>query len=215
MSLANELSSFYDDFHSNIAPPEISATIKSATKDHKASFDTSKAIQAGDKLPPFRLKDAKGKEVTSSDLLAQGPVLISFYRGEWCPFCNMALRSLQQHLPAFQAKGVQLVAISPELPDTSLSTTEKHGLEFTVLSDVGNGLARQLGIVFEQPESMRKIFDANGIQWTQRYGDDKLEVPVPATLLVDGKGVVRNTFVEANYHERLEPSTALKWVDAL
>lgn len=209
-----ELSSVYNNFHST-APPELSSTIKSATQEHKKSFDPSKAIQVGDKLPAFHLKDATGKEVSSDELLAHGPLLISFYRGEWCPFCNLELRALQKHLPEFKAKGVTLVAISPELPDQSLTTVEKNNLEFTVLSDVGNKLAKKLGILFSQPDSMRTVFQMAQVDWKSRYGDDSLEVPVPATILVDGTGAVRNTFIDANYHERLEPETALGWIDAL
>ena len=141
--------------------------------------------------------------------------MISFYRGEWCPFCSLELRALQKHLSDFQSKGVTLVAITPELPDTSLTTTEKHDLKFPVLSDEGAKYARKLGIVFEQPESMRKVFEPAKIDWNARYGSDSLIVPVPATLLVDRNGKVRNIFVDANYHERLEPETALQWIDRL
>ena len=214
MSLANELSTFYDNFHKT-APTEMSATIKTTTKNFKETFDPRKAIQVGSTLPTFRLKDATGKEVTSHDLLANDALLISFYRGEWCPFCNIELRALQKHLHDFKAKGVNLVAISPELPDQSLTTTEKNGLEFTVLSDVGNKLARQLGILFAQPDAMRPVFETAGVDWKARYGDDAFEVPVPVTLLVDKTGIVRNTHIDADYSKRLEPATALDWIDAL
>ena len=96
------------------------------------------------------------------ELLAKGPLLISFYRGGWCPYCNLALKALEDSLPAIRAKGVTLVAISPELPNQSLTTQEKDELQFPVLSDVGNNLARKLGIVFLQPESVRPILKAYG-----------------------------------------------------
>ncbi|TVY31883.1 hypothetical protein LSUB1_G008283, partial [Lachnellula subtilissima] len=153
--------------------------------------------------------------ISSSTLLSKGPLLISFYRGSWCPYCNLALRALQKHLPALQAKNCTLVAISPELPDTSLSTVEKNELQFPVLSDVGNKLARQLGIVFEQPDELRAVFDGFGHDLKGRNGDDSFVVPVPTVLLVGKDGVVRNVHVEADYTKRLEPEVAAAWIDAL
>jgi len=124
MSIAAELSAVYDGFQKN-GPAEITDTIRTATSNFKTSYDPSTAIQPGSTLPSFTLTDALGKSVSSSDLLAKGPLLLTFYGGEWCPFCNIALRGLQQKLPEFTAKGLTLVAISPELPDTALTTVEK------------------------------------------------------------------------------------------
>jgi len=212
MSIAVELSTKYDEIH-RTAGPSISAALKKATTDHKNSFDPSKAIQVGDKFPEFQLSDAKGEQVSLQDLLRRGPLLISFYRGQWCPYCNIELHALQKLLPEFKAKGVTLVAISPELPDQALSTAEQNGLEFPVLSDVGNKLAKQLGIVYAQPEDMSSLLTF--VDWEKSYGNKSFEVPVPATILVDGKGIVRNTFVEAAWHVRLDPSTTLQWIKEL
>ncbi|MCJ1379273.1 hypothetical protein MMC17_002374 [Xylographa soralifera] len=214
MSLNSELSAVYEGFQKN-APPAAVEVITTANSNFHASFNPASTIQVGDTIPDFHLSNASGQQVHSADLLAKGPLLISFYRGEWCPFCNLELRALQKNLDKFTAKGVTLVAISPELPNQSLSTTEKHDLKFSVLSDVGNKLARQLGIIFTQPDSLRPLFKAFGNDLKTRNGDDSFEVPVPATLLVDGRGVVRNLFVDTDYTKRLEPETALEWVDAL
>jgi peroxiredoxin len=214
MSLASQLSAVYDGFQKN-APGPVIQSINPANSDFEAAFKNHNTIKVGDKLPPFALSDARRKEVTSDDLLKKGPLLITFYRGEWCPFCNLALHSLQLNLDKFQAKGVTLVAISPELPNTSLTTTEKNELKFPVLSDVGNSFARELGIVFSMPNSLRPTFKAFGHDLVARNGDDSFEAPVPTTLLVDEKGIVRNTYINSNYWERLEPSKALEWIDAL
>lgn len=213
-TLASELQGLKSHFNAN-GPPPVVATINATIKDFAATFNYSSTIKVGDKLPSFTLTDALGKEVHSADLLAKGPLLITFYRGEWCPYCNLALRSLQKSLPEFQAKGVTLVAISPELPSQALTMTEKNSLEFTVLSDVGNKFAAKLGILFPQPDAMRPVFKAFGTDFEQRNGDDSLVVPVPATLLVDQSGAVRNAFIETDYSQRLEPATALEWIDAL
>ena len=146
MALAADLTAAYDNFQ-RTAPPKIFEAVDSSNRSFIASFDPKKTIQTGQQLPKFQLSSATGKEISSDNLLARGPLLVSFYRGGWCPFCNIELRALQKHLPKIHAAGVELVAISPELPDQSLSRTQKMGLEFLVLSDVGNKLAREMGLV--------------------------------------------------------------------
>jgi peroxiredoxin len=153
--------------------------------------------------------------VSSTGLLAQGPLLITFYRGEWCPFCNVALSGLQKHAEAFRAKGVTLVAISPELPNTSLTTVEKNALQFPVLSDVRNEYARKLGIVWEMPVYLKPIFKNFGTDLETRNGDGHFEVPVPATILVDKNGIVKNTYIDPDYTKRLDPEVALTWTNDL
>jgi peroxiredoxin len=214
MSLAPQLSAVYDSFQTS-APAQLVQPIKAANATSQASFKTHTTIEAGDELPSFALSDPLGKEVTSEELLKKGSVLITFYRGGWCPFCNLALRSLQLNLGKFQDKGVTLVTISPEHPNNSLSTTEKNELDFSVLSDVGNKFARELGVVFSMPDSLRPVFKAVGHDLVALNGDDSFEVPVPAILLVDGKGVVRNTYINSKYWERVEPAPVLEWIDAL
>ncbi|GFP59185.1 putative peroxiredoxin bcp [Trichoderma asperellum] len=213
-TLASQLSAYSEKVNQNAPAPVVSA-IKESIASLNATFDKSATIQIGASLPSFKLPNALGKEVASESLLAKGPVLITFYRGDWCPFCNLALRSLQLHLDEFHAKGVTIVAISPELPNSSLSTAEKNDLKFEVLSDVGNKFARQLGIVWDQPKSVEPIFKAFEIDLKVRNGDDTMAVPIPTTILVDTKGVVRNIHIDPDYRQRLETTTALAWVDSL
>lgn len=214
MAIATELNATFTGFMEN-GPKPVTSAIKTSTEDFIASFDPSKAIQVGDKLPAFKLKDATGKEVDSAELIKNGPILINFYRGNWCPFCNIALKGYQDKLEEIKAKGATFVAITPELPDESLNTVEKNELKFTVLSDVGNVFAKELGILYEQPEAMKGVFGAIGVDFKVRNGDDSYVVPVPATILVDTTGTVRNTFIDPNYVHRLEPATAVEWIDAL
>ncbi|KAK3693252.1 thioredoxin-like protein [Podospora appendiculata] len=210
MSLESQLSALAEHY-SKISPPELGNSIH----DIEASFDPKQSIQPGDVLPEFSLSDATGKTTSSTELLASGPLLITFYRGGWCPYCNLALGSLQARLGEFQTRGVTLVGISPELPNTSLSVSEKNELQFPVLSDPGNELARKLGLVWTMPGYLRPLFDQFGIDLKSRNGDDSFEVPIPANLLVDGKGIVRNVYANADYRRRLEPTEALAWIDAL
>jgi peroxiredoxin len=212
MSLPNDLALKYDEIHSSV-PPQVSATLKKVTADHKRDYDPSKAIQPGSRFPDFELSDALGHQVSLQSLLKKGPILISFYRGQWCPYCDLALRALQKHLPEFERKGVTLVAISPQLPDQSLSQAEKAGVKFPVLSDVGNKVAEQVGIAFSQPQEMIDIL--GHVDWQTLYGDKDFKIPVPSNFLVDRDGIVRNSFVEAGWHERMDPTVALEWVEAL
>ncbi|MCJ1250911.1 hypothetical protein MMC30_008139 [Trapelia coarctata] len=214
MSLAAQLSAVSSNAQKTL-PPQTYDLFTSSRNDFIASFHPGSAIQVGNTLPPFSMPDALGNEVSSASLLAEGPILLTFYRGEWCPFCNRALCALQQHVPFYNAKGVTLVAVSPELPNTSLSMVEKHALTFPVLSDVGNKLAKELGLLSVQPDGFRANFKARGLDMMERTGSEELGVPVPATLLVDGQGVVREAYVEADYTKRLEPAIALEWIEKL
>ncbi|KAJ9646023.1 hypothetical protein H2204_000685 [Knufia peltigerae] len=213
-TLQAQLDNVVENFKTH-APEPVRNAIFKATDDFVASFDPKATIQVGDTLPSFTLTDAVGKQVSSADLLAKGPIVVTFYRGEWCPFCNLALGALQKRLPEFEAKGVTLVAITPELPNSSLSTVEKNALKFQVLSDVGNKYAAKLGIVWQQPDSLREPFAKFGNDLKARNGDDSFALPVPATLLVDATGKVRNTFIDPDYKKRVEPSQVLEWIDAL
>ncbi|KAI1136379.1 AhpC-TSA-domain-containing protein [Hypoxylon sp. FL0543] len=213
MSLQAQLEAVNASFTN--APAELRDPINTARTEFMKAFDVSGAIQPGQKLPEFQLPDSQNKTVSSSDLLSKGPLLITFYRGAWCPYCNLALHALQSKLADIKAKGVTLVAITPELPDASLSLAEKQKLEFPVLSDVGNKYARQLGIIFKQPDSLRPVFEKLGFDLLKNNGDDSFEVPVPASLLVDRDGTVKKTFVDPDYTKRLEPSVALEWIDSL
>ncbi|KAK9343623.1 thioredoxin-like protein [Lipomyces starkeyi] len=214
MAQQAELSAILENFKKN-APEPVKTVITKARNDFIESFDPKAAIQVGDTLPEFHLSDAVGNERSSAELLANGPLLITFYRGEWCPFCNIALVGFQKILDQIKSKGITFVAISPELPNQSLSTVEKHDLKFPVLSDMGSKYAKQLGILFQQPDSLRPIFDKFGHHLAERNGDDSFAVPVPATILIDEKGVVKNTFIDPDYTKRVEPATVLEWINGL
>jgi peroxiredoxin len=214
MAQTAQLNAILDGFKDKAPEPVYTAVNESRTN-FINSFNTNAAIQVGDTLPEFSLSDAVGTQRSSSELLLKGPLLITFYRGEWCPFCNIILSHFQKILPEIQAKGVTFVAISPELPNQTLSTSEKHGLQFPVLSDVGNQFAKKLGILFQQPDSLRPIFDQFGHNLKERNGDDSFVVPVPATILVDKDGKVKNTYINADYTKRVEPQEVLKWLGEL
>lgn len=173
------------------------------------------SVKVGEQAPDFTLPDVFGNEVTLSQLLKQGPVVVTFYRGEWCPFCNLQLRAFQRILPQIQSLGATLVAISPQTPDHSLSTVEKKELTFTVLSDVGNKVARAYRTVFTLEESIRPLYTSIGFDLPTFNGDASWELPMPATFLVAQDGTVRLAFVAEDYTRRLEPADLLDGLRAM
>ena len=168
------------------------------------------ALKEGEQAPDFTLPDARGTSVTLSHLLKQGPVIIAFYRGEWCPYCHLEVHAYQQALPQLQALGASVVAISPQTLDHSLSTTEKMELTFAVLSDVGNQVARQFGLVFTIDEAVRAAHKQVGANLPEFNGNDSWELPMAGTFLVDQSGTVRLAFVNPDFTRRLDPSVIIE-----
>lgn len=152
-AIAPQLNAVFDGFSKNV-PEAIKGPINSS-RASLTDFDTSGIIKVGEKMPDFKLQNAVGEEVDSASLRAKGPLVLTFYRGEWCPFCNIAISGFQKHISEFKAKGVTLVAVTPELPNGTLTMSEKHQLEFPVLTDAQNEFARKLGVVWKMPESLR------------------------------------------------------------
>ena len=187
-------------------PAEVIETMQGATQKLVDSGLAESSLKAGDKTPDFSLPNAESKLVSSADLLGKGPLVINFYRGAWCPYCNLELKAFQDILPEISSLGAQLVAISPNLPDESLSTIEKHALAFEVLSDIGNGLSRAFGLVFTLDSSLQPLYQKFGIDLEASNGDSSFELPIPATYVVNTDGTIALAFVDADYSKRLEPA---------
>lgn len=170
------------------------------------------ALKTGADIPSFALKDANGVEVKSSDLMKKGNLVVVFYRGAWCPFCNTYLRTLQKSLPEIKQAGGVLVAISAENPDNSLSTTKKNELEFSVLSDPNLDLARKFGLVYQLPSEVAEKYVSYGIDLKKRNAMEKPELPISATYVVNQNGKIIYAFVETDYKKRAETATI---IDAL
>lgn len=164
------------------------------------------ALGVGDSAPMFELPDAFENTVRLADLLESGPAIVSFYRGSWCPFCNLELQALQRELDAVQASGATLVAISPNKPDVAVEVVEKHGLTYPVLSDHENRVAKEFGIVYEMEPGMVAYYEGIGRDVAGLNDSERWELPVPATYVVDQAGVIRFAFVDLNHRVRAEPS---------
>ncbi|WP_193212132.1 peroxiredoxin-like family protein [Luteolibacter marinus] len=165
-----------------------------------------RAKKVGDKAPDFTLEDAAGKAVQLSTLWKDGPVILTWYRGGWCPYCNIALAALQEKLPEFRAAGARLVALTPELPDKSLSTKEKNHLEFEVLTDLNHRVAKNYGIAFELTPEVRELYKKH-FNLTDFNGKEAGEgtLPLAATYIIGRDGVIRWAFVDSDYRKRAEP----------
>lgn len=161
-------------------------------------------IRLGEKAPDFTLKDQNGKEVNLYQLLKQGPVVINWYRGGWCPYCNLELKGLVDKAAEINQLGATLIAISPELPDKSLTTIEKNNIPFTVLSDTDNKVARAYDLVFKLDAETAKRYESS-FGLSKYNGNDKAELPIPATYIIDQKGIVRYAFVNPDYKKRANP----------
>ena len=209
LETTKELEELSREVRSNASPERLQANAQTIS-DLVAHGLSALALREGDVAPDVSLPDAHGHMVALKTLLDRGPVVISFYRGGWCPFCNLELRGLQRVLPEIVQMGASLVAISPQLPDNSLSTQEKNQLTFPVLSDVGNIEAKRFGIVFTLPTALIDANRAIGRELVEINGETgAAQLPMPATFVLDKSGVIRLAFVEEDWSKRLDPDIVL------
>ena len=204
MRLEQELSDFRAEFE-RTAPAGRAVLYSAKVEELRASFPLDDALAAGQEAPDFALPNVHGRQVSLSEALRTGPAIVTFYRGGWCPYCNIQLKAYQRALPAITDLGGQLIAISPQLPDASLSTAEKNGLEFEVLSDVGNLVARSFGLVYALPEELRAALRSNNKALPAINGDDSWELPLPATFVIAPDRRIALAYVDVDYRHRLAP----------
>lgn len=207
MQLKTELDAKRTDFESKAPQSKIDAYLDGVHA-VEASGILAQALQVGDTAFDFTLSNATGKSISLSDKLKQGPVILTWYRGGWCPYCNITLRHLQSHLADFGAEGAQLIALTPEVPDKSLSTQEKHQLSFEVLSDLNNEVARSYGILFRLTPEVELLY-RQSFDLLAYNGHDEPELPLAATYVIDQAGIIRYAFLDAEYRNRAEPSDML------
>ena len=209
MSLQQHIESYKQSFRKKV-DLDIQSVMAQVTQDLENSGMVNKALKKGDQLPSFQLSNQLFETISSKELLLRGPMVLTFYRGGWCPYCNLELRAYQELLPEVRASGAQLVAISPERPDHSLTTAEKNDLKFHVLSDIGANYARSLGLVFTLPDVLRPIYESFGIYVEKHNGSGQFDLPLPATYVIDKSGMVISAFVDADYTNRQNPGEVIK-----
>lgn len=213
-TLNAELRTFYEARQQQI-PAEIREIMQRASQELADSGQADRVLTVGAQAPRFSLPSTTGQSLALEGLLADGPVVLTFYRGAWCPYCNIALRSLQQHHDAIAARGARLVAVSPQIPDESLSLAEKHDLAFDVLSDIGSDTAKQYGLAFDLPDDLAAVYDKLGFDLQRVNDGHPRTLPLPATYVIDRDGVIRWAFVNSDYTTRAEPAAIIAALDAL
>jgi len=191
-------------------PADVADAFAAEQRELAAADRPAAKAAPGDRMPDGNLLDVAGQPTTLAAVLSFRPGVIVFYRGGWCPYCNIALRTYQTQLvPALAEVGIPLVAISPQTPDGSLSTQETKELTFTVLSDPGNQIAGQLGILTAPSEGARAAQLQLGLDLTRVNADGTTTLPMPTVVIVDSAGVIRWMDVHADYTTRTEPAQVL------
>jgi peroxiredoxin len=191
------------------APPDLLSGLRSAAQRLDAIDFAAAAPRVGEPAPNFSLPDSGGDRVRLSALLRGGPVVLIFYRGAWCPYCNLQLRTFQSWLPRFERYGARLVAVSPQTPDHSLSMAEKNDLGFSVLSDEGAVVIAAYGLTYAVDDETRNLLETAGNDIGAYNGETGWVLPAPATFVIDAGGQVRYAHVRGDWTERAEPSEVL------
>jgi peroxiredoxin len=209
-TLATQLADYKAGFAQRVAPERVTM-LEAATRDLRASGIEQRALHAGDAAPAdLTLPDALGRPVRLADLWQRGPLVLLFYRGGWCPYCNLELRAWQKRLPELQRLGASLVAVSPQTPDHSMSTAEKNELAFPVLSDSALAASDTFGVTFTLPPELIELYGRVGNDLPVVNGNGQWALPLPATYVIGRDGRIAFAHVEADYRERAEPDDVLR-----
>lgn len=192
--------------------PAIRAAYEDLVRRLGQAETAQRALKVGDRLPPFVLPNAEGGLISSDELLAQGPLVIIFFRGEWCPFCRVMLRAMSAAAPAIAAAGGRMVALSPETGGRLLQTKRRMKLELELLADVDSGVALAFGVAFRAPDQYRQMLESYGTDLGERTGNVGWIIPIPAAYVADRAGVIRYAFVERDFVRRAEPAEIVAMV---
>jgi peroxiredoxin len=213
MALQDRLDALKADFEAGRFPlkpsKEALETMHRATAELIESGQAQRARKAGDTAPEFTLKDPAGQDVSSRDLLAQGPLVVSFYRGVWCPYCNLELQALQAALPEITARGASLVAISPQTAPNSRKSQRENKLDFPILSDVKSEVAAAFGIRFALPQELVGLYRSFKNDLPTFNDDPSWVLPMPARYVIGTDGVIAYAEVNPDYTQRPDPSELL------
>jgi peroxiredoxin len=205
MALQDRLDAFKADFKAS-APPEIHPIMERATAELAASGQASRAIKAGERAPQFTLKDQNANDLSSADLLTQGPLVVTFYRGSWCPYGNLELQAINEVLSRIRVHGANVVALSPQTPVNNHKSVRENRLSFPVLSDVGGETSAAFGLRFPLPEYLIDLYGLLGNNLPAFNGDASWTLPMPARYVIGQDGIVLYSEVNPDYTRRPDPS---------
>ena len=207
--LLNEIKKYQEGFRKRV-PEEIQEKMLLATKELENKTISKNALKVGDKVSEIKLPNAVGKEVSLFDTLENNDfAIVSFYRGTWCAYCNLELQALQSRNKEFKELGAKLIAVSPQSPDASLTTKEKNELEFEVLSDHNNVIAKEYGLVFSLDEELRPIYVSFGINIPSNNAEESYEIPMPAVYIINKNKEIVFSFINEDYTKRCEPQDVI------
>ena len=193
------------------APLEIQEIMLNATKKLEDEGISKNALKTGDIAKEFTLPNAVGKNVSLNDAIEKNEfVIVNFYRGTWCAYCNLELKALQSRLNDFRELGADLIAVSPQSPDASMTTKEKNELKFEVLSDNGNVIAKEYGLVFSLDDELKPIYTKFGIDIPASNNDDSYEIPMPAVYVLNKNKEIIFSFIDEDYTKRCEPQDIIE-----
>ncbi len=195
-------------------PPEALDAFESSIRELRES-GAGTGLELGTKAPDFTLTAHTGSKITLSEETAKGPVVLTFFRGGWCPFCNLQLAAYERIGSDIQKAGARLIAVSPQIPDQSRLLNEKHRLSFPLLSDVHNQAAEKYNLKFKMPDHLHDIYRLLGISLDAFNGDNSWELPVSATFIVDKERTIRASHVDADYKKRMEPAEIIRILNSI
>lgn len=197
-------------------PPSYLKVMHGATAELERSGISEKVLKAGEIAPDFALPDYKGQTISSQELLSQGPLVLTFYRGAWCPYCNADLAELNHHLDQIKAKGATLLAISPELPQFLDKVVRMQHLDYNILHDDRNELAEQFGVKWQYSAALKSLYrDKLMINLEYQQGNPDWTLPLPSRFVIDTEGVIRYAESKVDYRERPDPSHMISALEAL
>ena len=206
----------YQEAFKKKAPIEVQETMLKATKELADASISKNALKVGDVVNNIKLPNAVGNEISLFDILESHDfAIVSFYRGVWCSYCNFELKALQSRNQEFIELGAKLVAISPQSPDSSLTTQEKNELTFEVLSDNNNIIAKEFGLVFSLAEELRPIYLSFGINIPSNNDEESYEIPMPATYVINKNKEIVFSFIDEDYTKRCEPQDIIDTLKSL
>jgi len=211
MSLLHDIKEFQKEMTPTM-PADAVATMQQETATLVASGIAAQAKQVGDNAPDFILENSRGEQVAMQNLLRQGVLVVNFYRGAWCPYCNLELKAWDNALTKLNTLGANMVSITPNTKEKSAAMLQENHFGFDILWDCDNQVAKDYGLVFTLPEILRAIYQGFGIDLPSFDGNNRYELPMPATYVIDTDGTIIHTFVDADYTKRIDPQVILTFL---
>ncbi|MDQ6957272.1 MAG: peroxiredoxin-like family protein, partial [Mariprofundaceae bacterium] len=191
-------------------PADVLVTMQDETTKLIASGIAEQAKNVGDRAPAFNLENSSGELLAMQDFLQQGVLVVNFYRGAWCPYCNLELKAWNNAMPALNKLGANLVSITPNMKEKSSALLQENPFDFDILWDCDNQVAKNYGLVFTLSETLRSIYKGFDINLPEFDGNVRYELPLPATYVIDADGSILHAFVDADYTKRMDPQDILK-----